>query len=73
VLVFFVLLIILAMAVVMTAQLVALGSPIVPLAFIIPLSAFVTVYGATVPTVTYCLLRFEKEGIGIEDIVKVFD
>lgn len=25
------------------------------------------------PTVTYCLLRSEKKGVGIEQIAKVFD
>lgn len=52
---------------------VAANSPLVALLLVVPLSAFFSAFGAILPTVTYCLLRFEKEGIGIEDIVKVFD
>ena len=72
-LVFVALVFIVALVVAVVAELVAVANPMLSLFLLIPLSAFITVYGATVPTVTYCLLRSEKEGIGIEDIVKVFD
>ncbi len=39
----------------------------------IPLTAFYSVVGAILPAVVYYLLRVEKEGIGIDDIAKVFD
>jgi hypothetical protein len=35
--------------------------------------AMALMLGAILPVVVYYLLRAEKEGIGIDDIVKVFD
>lgn len=40
---------------------------------LIPFSAFYSVFGAVLPAVVYYLLRAEKEGVGIEDIARVFD
>jgi hypothetical protein len=49
------------------------AAPVLALVAIIPLSALYSVVAAILPVVVYYLLRAEKEGIGIEDIVKVFD
>lgn len=68
-----VLVLIIAIVVGLLAEVIAAESPMLSLLLMVPLGAFFTVYGATVPTVTYCLLRLEREGVGIEEIVKVFD
>lgn len=52
---------------------VAVDAPVLGLILVLPLIALYSVVGAILPAVTYYLLRAEKEGIGIEDIVKVFD
>jgi hypothetical protein len=40
---------------------------------LIPFGAFYSVIGAILPAVVYYLLRSEKEGVGIDDIARVFD
>ena len=47
--------------------------PVLALVVIVPFSALYSVVGAILPVVVYYLLRAEKEGIGIDEIVKVFD
>lgn len=49
------------------------GHPIIVLLFYIPLGAFSSAMGAILPAVVYFLLRAEKEGVGIDEIAKVFD
>ena len=39
----------------------------------IPFLSLYSVLGAIMPSVVYYLLRSEKEGVGIEEIAKVFD
>jgi hypothetical protein len=36
-------------------------------------AAAITAYAASVTAVGYCSLRFAKEGVGIDEIAKVFD
>jgi hypothetical protein len=52
---------------------VALTAPIIGLILIVPFLALYSVVGAIMPAVGYYLLRSEKEGIGIDEIAKVFD
>jgi hypothetical protein len=40
---------------------------------VIPFYAFYSVMGAILPAVVYYLLRAQKEGVGIDEIAKVFD
>ena len=42
-------------------------------ALAVPFGALYSVFGAILPAVTYYLLRAEKEGVGIDEIAKVFD
>lgn len=51
----------------------AADAPVLALIVMVPVSALYSVLGAILPVVVYYLLRAEKEGIGIDDIVKVFD
>ncbi|WP_119299568.1 hypothetical protein [Dongia deserti] len=51
----------------------AASAPILALVLMIPFLALYSVVGAILPAVVYCLLRVEKEGIGIDDIARVFD
>lgn len=46
---------------------------LVVLALYIPLGAFSSAIGAILPAVVYYLLRVEKEGVGIDEIARVFD
>jgi hypothetical protein len=48
-------------------------STIASLVLLIPFSAFTSVIGAILPAVVYYLLRAEKEGVGIDQIARVFD
>lgn len=48
-------------------------SPIVVGVMFVPIAAFSSVMGAILPAVVYYLLRAEKEGVGIDEIAKVFD
>lgn len=48
-------------------------SPIVAGAMFVPVAAFSSVMGAILPATVYYLLRAEKEGVGIDEIAKVFD
>jgi hypothetical protein len=48
-------------------------SPIVAGMMFVPIAAFSSVMGAILPAVVYYLLRAEKEGVGIDEIAKVFD
>jgi hypothetical protein len=51
----------------------AADAPLLVVIVIVPFSALYSVLGAILPVVVYYLLRAEKEGIGIDEIVKVFD
>jgi hypothetical protein len=48
-------------------------SPIVAGAMFVPVAAFSSVMGAILPATVYYLLRAEKEGVGIDEIARVFD
>jgi hypothetical protein len=48
-------------------------SAIVSLALLVPFNAFTSAIGAILPAVVYYLLRAEKEGVGIDQIARVFD
>jgi hypothetical protein len=48
-------------------------APMVQELALIPFGAFYSTIGAILPAVVYYLLRAEKEGVGIDDIAKVFD
>ncbi len=48
-------------------------APMLVMLLTIPVFAFSSVLGAILPSVVYYLLRSEKEGVGIDDIAKVFD
>jgi hypothetical protein len=52
---------------------VAIATPLVGLILMIPFLALYSVLGAIMPAVVYYLLRAEKEGVGIDEIAKVFD
>src|SRR5688572_3063423 len=52
---------------------VAVAAPLVGLVLMIPFLALYSVLGAIMPVVVYYLLRSEKEGVGIDEIAKVFD
>ena len=52
---------------------VAMATPLVGLILMIPFLAVYSVVGAIMPVVAYYLLRAEKEGVGIDEIAKVFD
>jgi hypothetical protein len=52
---------------------VAVTAPIVGLILMIPFLALYSAIGAIMPAVVYYLLRTEKEGVGIDEIAKVFD
>ena len=52
---------------------VAVSAPLVGLVLMIPFLALYSVLGAIMPVVVYYLLRSEKEGVGIDEIAKVFD
>jgi hypothetical protein len=52
---------------------VAPGLSLVGLFLFVAVGAFNQVVGAILPAVGYYLLRAEKEGVGIDDIVKVFE
>lgn len=49
------------------------STPILALILMVPFLALYSVVGAILPAVVYYLLRSEKEGVGIDDIAKVFD
>jgi len=65
--------IIIAIGAVMIAIIAAFPVPMVQQLALIPFGAFYSVIGAILPAVVYYLLRAEKEGVGIDDIAKVFD
>jgi hypothetical protein len=52
---------------------VTLATPLIGLILMIPFLALYSVLGAIMPAVAYYLLRAEKEGVGIDEIAKVFD
>jgi hypothetical protein len=52
---------------------IAVAAPLVGLILMIPFLALYSVLGAIMPVVVYYLLRSEKEGVGIDEIAKVFD
>ncbi len=52
---------------------IAMTAPMVGLILMIPFLSLYSVLGAIMPSVVYYLLRSEKEGVGIEEIAKVFD
>jgi len=52
---------------------IAVAAPLVGLVLMIPFLALYSVLGAIMPVVVYYLLRSEKEGVGIDEIAKVFD
>ncbi len=60
-------------AAVLTAIYLVADLPVVVLLLYIPLGAFTSAIGAILPAVVYYLLRAEKEGVGIDEIAKVFD
>lgn len=47
--------------------------PLIGLVLMIPFLALYSVLGAIMPAVVYYLLRAEKEGVGIDEIARVFD
>jgi hypothetical protein len=49
------------------------AAPMVGLVLTIPFLALYSVIGAIMPAVVYYLLRAEKEGVGIDEIARVFD
>jgi hypothetical protein len=51
----------------------AADSAILVAVLFIPLGAFYSAMGAILPAVAYYLLRAEKEGVGIDEIVRVFE
>lgn len=52
---------------------IAVAAPLIGLVLMIPFLALYSVLGAVMPAVVYYLLRAEKEGVGIDEIAKVFD
>ena len=52
---------------------IAVAAPLIGLVLMIPFLALYSVLGAIMPVVVYYLLRSEKEGVGIDEIAKVFD
>lgn len=52
---------------------IAVTTPIVGIILVVPFLALYSVLGAIMPSVVYYLLRSEKEGVGIDEIAKVFD
>jgi hypothetical protein len=52
---------------------IAVTAPIVGLVLMIPFLSVYSVLGAIMPAVVYYLLRSEKEGVGIDEIARVFD
>lgn len=52
---------------------IAVAAPLIGLILMIPFLALYSVLGAIMPAVVYYLLRAEKEGVGIDEIAKVFD
>jgi hypothetical protein len=52
---------------------IAMTAPMVGLILVLPFVSVYSVLGAIMPAVVYYLLRSEKEGIGIDEIAKVFD
>jgi len=52
---------------------IAVTAPTIGLILMVPFLALYSVLGAIMPSVVYYLLRSEKEGIGIDEIAKVFD
>jgi hypothetical protein len=52
---------------------IAMTAPIVGLILMIPFLSLYSVLGAIMPAVVYYLLRSEKEGVGIDEIARVFD
>jgi hypothetical protein len=52
---------------------IAAAGPLVGLVLIIPFLALYSALGAIMPAVVYYLLRAEKEGVGIDEIARVFD
>jgi hypothetical protein len=65
--------IMIAIGSVLVAIIVLFPVPMVQELALIPFSAFYSVIGAILPAVVYYLLRAEKEGVGIDDIARVFD
>ncbi len=60
-------------AAVFTVIYLASDMTLVVLLLYIPLGAFSSAIGAILPAVVYYLLRAEKEGVGIDEIARVFD
>jgi hypothetical protein len=52
---------------------IAVTAPLIGLVLMIPFLALYSVIGAIMPVVVYYLLRSEKEGVGIDEIARVFD
>jgi hypothetical protein len=52
---------------------IAATASMIALVLVIPFLALYSVLGAILPSVVYYLLRSEKEGVGIDEIAKVFD
>ncbi|HJT11140.1 MAG TPA: hypothetical protein VJ790_00905 [Dongiaceae bacterium] len=72
-LVYFVLIIVISIVIFGIVGVISMTAPIVGLILMIPFLALYSVLGAIMPSVVYYLLRAEKEGIGIDEIAKVFD
>jgi hypothetical protein len=66
-------LIVAAVAVFVVIATLAENAPVLAVVVMVPFSALYSVVGAILPVVVYYLLRAEKEGVGIDDIAKVFD
>lgn len=72
-LIYFVLIIVISIVIFGIVGVITMTAPIVGLILMIPFLALYSVLGAIMPSVGYYLLRSEKEGVGIDEIAKVFD
>lgn len=72
-LVYFVIVIGILVVIAIIVGVIAVTAPIAALILMVPFLAVFSVLGAIMPSVVYYLLRSEKEGVGIDEIAKVFD
>jgi len=73
VLVYGVIIVGISVAILGVVAVVAAAAPLVAIVVMIPFLALYSALGAIMPAVVYYLLRAEKEGVGIDEIAKVFD
>ena len=72
-LVYLVLIIIVSIVIFGVIGVIAMTAPMIGLILTVPFLSLFSVVGAIMPSVVYYLLRSEKEGVGIDEIAKVFD